>query len=190
MYKLVVMGSCFVGKSALTLQLLQNRFVTEYEPTIEDSYRRQTVVDGEPCQLDILDTTGTAEYSILQDQFIRWGEGFLCVYAVDDFKSFQHVSIVWDHLQRIKDTDRVPMVLVANKTDVTKWLVDPALGQGVAESFRVPFVKTSARTGRGVEHAFHELVREIRRWRTQEELKGYPEIRENQGCGTKHCTIL
>ena len=30
-----------VGKSALTIQLIQNHFVDEYDPTIEDSYRKQ-----------------------------------------------------------------------------------------------------------------------------------------------------
>ena len=30
----------------------------EYDPTIEDSYRKQVVIDGETCLLDILDTAG------------------------------------------------------------------------------------------------------------------------------------
>uniref|UniRef100_A0A7N4PPD5 Uncharacterized protein n=1 Tax=Sarcophilus harrisii TaxID=9305 RepID=A0A7N4PPD5_SARHA len=33
LYKLVVMGSQGVGKSALTIRFLQKRFVTEYYPT-------------------------------------------------------------------------------------------------------------------------------------------------------------
>lgn len=57
-YKLVVVGSGGVGKSALTIQLIQNHFVDEYDPTIEDSYRKQVVIDGETCLLDILDTAG------------------------------------------------------------------------------------------------------------------------------------
>lgn len=40
-YKLVVVGAGGVGKSALTIQLIQNHFVDEYDPTIEDSYRKQ-----------------------------------------------------------------------------------------------------------------------------------------------------
>lgn len=40
-YKLVVVGDGGVGKSALTIQLIQNHFVEEYDPTIEDSYRKQ-----------------------------------------------------------------------------------------------------------------------------------------------------
>lgn len=34
-----------VGKSALTIQLIQNHFVDEYDPTIEDSYRKQVSID-------------------------------------------------------------------------------------------------------------------------------------------------
>ena len=58
-YKLVVVGAGGVGKSALTIQLIQNHFVDEYDPTIEDSYRKQVEVDGQQCMLEILDTAGT-----------------------------------------------------------------------------------------------------------------------------------
>ncbi|KAH9068162.1 hypothetical protein EDB83DRAFT_2377271 [Lactarius deliciosus] len=34
-YRLVVIGSGGVGKSALTIQFMHNRFVDEYDPTIE-----------------------------------------------------------------------------------------------------------------------------------------------------------
>lgn len=34
-YKLVVVGGGGVGKSCLTIQLIQNHFVEEYDPTIE-----------------------------------------------------------------------------------------------------------------------------------------------------------
>merc|ERR1711913_279415 len=64
-YKLVVVGAGGVGKSALTIQLIQNHFVDEYDPTIEDSYRKQVVIDGETCLLDILDTAGQEEYSTM-----------------------------------------------------------------------------------------------------------------------------
>ena len=45
-YKLVVVGAGGVGKSALTIQLIQNHFVDEYDPTIEDSYRKQVQIFG------------------------------------------------------------------------------------------------------------------------------------------------
>ena len=65
-YKLVVVGAGGVGKSALTIQLIQNQFMEEYDPTIEDSYRKQVVVDKAACYLDILDTAGQEEYSAMK----------------------------------------------------------------------------------------------------------------------------
>jgi len=47
-YKLVVLGSGGVGKSSITTQFVQGIFVEKYDPTIEDSYRKQIVVKGLP----------------------------------------------------------------------------------------------------------------------------------------------
>jgi hypothetical protein len=47
-YKMVIMGSGGVGKSAICLQYVQGHFVDEYDPTIEDSYRKQCVIRGIP----------------------------------------------------------------------------------------------------------------------------------------------
>ena len=57
-YKMIVLGDGGVGKSALTIQFISNYFVEEYDPNIEDCYRKQAVIDGEVCRLDILDTAG------------------------------------------------------------------------------------------------------------------------------------
>lgn len=50
--KLVVVGDGGVGKSAITIQFFQKLFVTDYDPTIEDSYLQHVEVDGEWCMLD------------------------------------------------------------------------------------------------------------------------------------------
>ncbi|XP_036876316.1 GTPase KRas isoform X2 [Manis javanica] len=136
-YKLVVVGAGGVGKSALTIQLIQNHFVDEYDPTIEDSYRKQVVIDGETCLLDILDTAGQEEYSAMRDQYMRTGEGFLCVFAINNTKSFEDI-----HHYRTVDTKQA---------------------QDLARSYGIPFIETSAKTRQGVDDAFYTLVREIRK---------------------------
>lgn len=65
-YKIVVLGSGGVGKSALTVQFVQGIFVEKYDPTIEDSYRKQVEVDGQQCMLEILDTAGTVSLKFFQ----------------------------------------------------------------------------------------------------------------------------
>lgn len=57
----------------------------------QDSYRKQVVIDGETCLLDILDTAGQEEYSAMRDQYMRTGEGFLCVFAINNTKSFEDI---------------------------------------------------------------------------------------------------
>lgn len=131
-YKLVVVGAGGVGKSALTIQLIQNHFVDEYDPTIEDSYRKQVVIDGETCLLDILDTAGQEEYSAMRDQYMRTGEGFLLVFAVNSAKSFEDIGTYREQIKRVKDAEEVPMVLVGNKCDLSAWAVDMAQAREVS----------------------------------------------------------
>ena len=50
-YKIVVLGGGGVGKSALTIRLVSDDFLEEYDPTIEDSYRKQTELDGKSVML-------------------------------------------------------------------------------------------------------------------------------------------
>ena len=47
-YKVVILGSGGVGKSALCIRYIQGHFVDQYDPTIEDSYRKQVVISGLP----------------------------------------------------------------------------------------------------------------------------------------------
>jgi GTPase KRas protein len=46
------------------------------------------------------------------------GEGFLLVYAITSRGSFEEIFDFHRQLLRIKDMERVPMVLVANKCDL------------------------------------------------------------------------
>ncbi|XP_033730316.1 ras-like protein 1, partial [Pecten maximus] len=45
-YKVVILGSGAVGKSAVTLRYTTNKFVDCYDPTIEDFYRKNVTIPG------------------------------------------------------------------------------------------------------------------------------------------------
>ncbi|KAK6472198.1 GTPase NRas [Huso huso] len=186
-YKLVVVGAGGVGKSALTIQLIQNHFVDEYDPTIEDSYRKQVVIDGETCLLDILDTAGQEEYSAMRDQYMRTGEGFLCVFAINNSKSFADIHLYREQIKRVKDADDVPMVLVGNKCDLPTRTVDTKQAQELARSYGIEFVETSAKTRQGVEDAFYTLVREIQQYRMKK-LNSSEDLK--QGCMGVSCAVM
>eukprot|EP01147_Barroeca_monosierra_P002006 gene2006-5081_t len=167
-YKLVVVGGGAVGKSALTIQFIQSHFVDEYDPTIEDSYRKQCVIDEEVALLDILDTAGQEEYSAMREQYMRTGEGFLLVYSIIDKGSFEEIQTFQSQILRVKDKDEFPMILVGNKSDLeTERQVSPSEGQELAKQLKIPHVETSAKQRVNVDFAFHELVRIIRKFNRQ-----------------------
>ena len=62
MYGLVLISSQIQVPQFTKLEYVscisQSHFVEEYDPTIEDSYRKQCVIDDEVAVLDILDTAG------------------------------------------------------------------------------------------------------------------------------------
>jgi len=153
----------YVGKSCLTIQFIADRFVEDYDPTLEDSYRKQVTVDGNEFLLDIFDTAGQEDFSAVRDQYMRTGDGFLCVYSVTLRNSFDEVENFHEHILRVKDLDMtVPFVLVANKCDLEcDRKVSKEEGEAVAKKLKCVFMEASAKTKVNVHEAFHALVREI-----------------------------
>ena len=46
----------------------------------------------------------------MRDQYMRTGEGFLLVFAVNNEKSFEDISTYREQIKRVKDAEVVPMV--------------------------------------------------------------------------------
>jgi small GTP-binding protein len=137
--------------------------VEEYDPTIEDSYRKQCVIDDEVAVLDILDTAGQEEFSAMREQYMHTGEGFLLVYSIIDRNSFEEIPKFYRQILRVKDRPEFPMVLVANKADLEgERVVSGPDGEGLAAELKIKYVETSAKHRIHVDKAFHDLVRVIR----------------------------
>ncbi|KAH6882180.1 Ras GTPase [Alternaria novae-zelandiae] len=181
-YKLVVVGGGGVGKSCLTIQLIQSHFVDEYDPTIEDSYRKQCVIDDEVALLDVLDTAGQEEYSAMREQYMRTGEGFLLVYSITDRQSFEEIMTFQQQILRVKDKDYFPMIVVGNKCDLDgERQVSTQEGQTLARNFGCKFIETSAKSRINVDNAFYDIVREIRRY--NKEMSSYTGAPGSNGNG-------
>ena len=142
---------------------MQNHFVREYDPTIENSYRKQVTIDQETFMLDILDTAGQEEYSVMRDQYINSGQGFLLVYSIASRESLQTVIDLHNHILTVKREDSVfPMVLIGNKCDLDRdRIVTEDEGANLSKKWRIPFYETSAKTRINIEQCFISLVRQI-----------------------------
>ncbi|XP_072127688.1 ras-related protein R-Ras2-like [Mobula birostris] len=190
-YKLVVVGGGGVGKSALTIQFIQSYFVSDYDPTIEDSYTKQCVIDDRAARLDILDTAGQEEFGAMREQYMRSGEGFLLVFAINDRGSFDEISKFHRQILRVKDRDEFPMILIGNKADLEhQRQVTKEESDSLARQLKVTYLEASAKIRLNVDNAFHNLVRAIRKF---QELESPPSPQpkptkgESNGCP---CVLL
>lgn len=146
-----------------------NHFVETYDPTIEDSYRKQVVLDGQPATLEVLDTAGQEEYTALRDQWIREGEGFLLVYSITSRSSFSRIRSFYNQIQRVKeDDDPFSIVIVGNKSDrgPEEREVSTQEGEALAEELGgVAFFESSAKRNIHIEAAFFECARQCKQLR-------------------------
>lgn len=165
-YKVVLFGSGGVGKSAITVQFAAGRFVQNYNPTVEDVYRKDIAVNGEPAVVEVLDTAGTEQFASMRDLYIKNGEGFIVVYSICSRQSFKDVSPMRDQIAAIKRRKVVPIVLVGNKCDLENEREVPTdEGERMAQGWRCPFFEVSAKRRVNVDNVFSEAVHQIVRQR-------------------------
>ncbi|KAG5263391.1 hypothetical protein AALO_G00264350 [Alosa alosa] len=146
-YKVVVLGSGGVGKSALTVQFVTGTFIEKYDPTIEDFYRKEIEVDSSPSVLEILDTAGTEQFASMRDLYIKNGQGFILVYSLVNQQSFQDIRPMRDQIVRVKRFEKVPLILVGNKVDLeSEREVAGSDGRALAQEWGCPFIETSAKS--------------------------------------------
>ena len=161
-YKIVILGSGAVGKSAITVQMVSGHFLSSYDPTIEDSYRTTININNQDIILNIIDTAGQEEFYALRDQYIRSGDGYIIVFSITSVTSFLEVNAIKEQLNMILDVDNntlIPIILVGNKCDLEEYRQVPSLdAQRLAEEWRVKYFETSAKNKTNINRIFEELV--------------------------------
>lgn len=161
-YKIVMLGSGAVGKSAITVQMVSGHFLSSYDPTIEDSYRTTININNQDIILNILDTAGQEEFYALRDQYMRSGDGYIIVFSITSVTSFLEVNAIKEQLNIVLDADNntlIPIILVGNKCDLEEYRqVQSSDAQRLAEEWRVKYFETSAKNKTNINRIFEELV--------------------------------
>ncbi|KAJ7362580.1 ras protein [Mycena albidolilacea] len=160
-WRLVVLGDGDAGTTALACQFTLSCFADD--PTIEDCYRKQLMVDDRMCFVEVIDTAGQVEYATLRDQWVREGQAFLLVYSIASRSTFDRLEVFRQTVQRINGGDSI-IILVGNKCDLpaSKREVSEEEGGALARQWACEFIETSAKTGHNVERAFTTLIRALR----------------------------
>ncbi|XP_073852151.1 ras-like protein family member 12 isoform X5 [Macaca fascicularis] len=121
---LAILGRRGAGKSALTVKFLTKRFISEYDPNLEDTYSSEETVDHQPVHLRVMDTADL-DTPRNCERYLNWAHAFLVVYSVDSRQSFDSSGSYLELLAlHAKETQRsVPALLLGNKLDMAQYRV-------------------------------------------------------------------
>jgi small GTP-binding protein len=158
--KICMLGSFAVGKTSLVSRFVHSMFSDKYLTTVGVKIDKKPMsVDGKDMTLMLWDLYGQDDFQTIQESQLRGMSGYLLV--VDGTR-----RATLDIARQLQEkatsaAGAVPFILLLNKADLSaEWEVDEqAFVKLVNLGWRV--VKTSAKTGEGVESAFEMLAREM-----------------------------
>jgi small GTP-binding protein len=158
--KVCMLGGFGVGKTSLVSRFVSGIFSEKYLTTVGVKIDRKTVsLDTGEMNLVLWDIYGQDELQTVRASYLKGASGYLLV-----ADGTRHATL--DTARALQQTSEsvvgnVPFLLLLNKADLDKeWQVDErALWKLVDGGWQV--VKTSAKSGAGVEEAFLKLARNM-----------------------------
>jgi small GTP-binding protein len=158
--KVCMLGGFAVGKTSLVARFVSSIFSEKYLSTVGVKIDKKVVsVDGRDTMLLLWDIYGQDDFQTVQPAQLRGMAGYLLVVDGTRRATLDTARLLHEKAKTVAGD--VPFVVVINKSDLaSSWEIDDvAFFKLVEQGWRI--VKTSAKTGDGVEHAFESLTRAI-----------------------------
>jgi small GTP-binding protein len=162
-YKVVLLGSSGVGKTAVVRQIRSGEFAEKYAQMIGAQFDLVPInVQERRCVLEVWDTAGEEKFRSITALYVRETLGCFLVFDLTDFNSFSSLPS-WITFLR-EESPRAQVVLFGNKSDLEdQRVVSAERGGSFAKSNDCAYFEGSAKTGQTVTDAFErraELVLE------------------------------
>ena len=155
--KVCMLGGFAVGKTSLVSRFVRSIFSDKYLTTVGVKIDKKTVKAGDrDVTLVLWDINGQDEFQDVQESYLRGTSGYLLVVDGTRRQTLETASQLQQKAEAV--AGQVPFVVVLNKSDLdTEWQVDERGIVKLAEQ-GWPIVRTSAKTGEGVEETFLKLT--------------------------------
>jgi len=155
--KICMLGSFAVGKTSLVRRYVESIYSDAYHTTVGVKISKKVVrVNDSEVNLVLWDLYGEDDFQKMHWNHLQGAFGYLLV-ADGTRPATVEKALALEQKAR-SEIGAVPFVLVVNKCDlVNDWQFDTALELQLA-SKNWSILRTSARTGEGVEKAFSELT--------------------------------
>jgi len=160
--KIMVQGDGAVGKSAMTVRFVADKFMTDYDPSISDMYRKEISIGDEPYILNILDCAGGEESYALATWEAKNTNGFLFVYDITRHDTLERLDYYCDVYAREKGSKSkkdLRAVVCGNKCDLAdQRQVQSSEGKAFADKYGYQFFETSAKTTENLDKCFKAIA--------------------------------
>lgn len=157
--KICMIGSIAVGKTSLVEKFVRGIFSKKYLTTDGVKIDKKTLEIGlQRVRLILWDLNGADEYQGLQSAYLRGAAGY-CLVADGTRPATLDLAL---NLRRtaVGTLGEIPFCLLLNKWDLrAEWALERDQMTCLGERWMV--LKTSAKTGEGVEDAFRNLTQSI-----------------------------
>jgi small GTP-binding protein len=156
--KICMLGGFAVGKTSLVARYVTSIFSEKYLTTVGVKIdKKQIAVDGRDVTLMLWDIYGQDEFQDVQATQLRGMSGYLLV--VDGTRRATLETARQVQAKAAAAVGAVPFILLLNKSDLAvQWEIDePTVFKLAEQGWRI--VRTSAKSGEGVDEAFEALTR-------------------------------
>jgi small GTP-binding protein len=156
--KVCMLGAFAVGKTSLVARYVKSVFSEKYLTTVGVKVdKKDVVVDDRTVSLMLWDINGQDDYQAVQQSYLRGTSGYLLIVDGTRRATLETVAKLQQVVESVAGA--VPFVVVLNKADLSQeWQVDERGLMKIADR-GWPIVRTSAKTGEGVEETFMKLTR-------------------------------
>lgn len=155
--KICMLGTNAVGKTSLVRRFVESIYSDAYHTTVGVKVDKKVVhVAGQDVTLILWDLYGEDEFQKVRMTFLRGAAGYLLV-ADGTRRVTLDKALALD--EKVKASiGTVPAILLLNKTDlVDQWEIEADSERNLVDRGWM-VLRTSAKTGEGVEAAFHGLA--------------------------------
>ena len=118
--KIVLLGSCGVGKTSIILKYGQNAFDKNIEPTYSaNKLEKDIIIEGQKIHIEIWDTAGQEKYRSISRLYTKNSKIIILVYDITNKDTFTDLNYWYDFIKNDLHQDAI-LGLLGNKIDLLK----------------------------------------------------------------------
>ena len=162
MFKLVIIGDSYVGKTNIMSRYLNNEFRDDSKATVGVEFGSKLFdIKGHSIKAQIWDTAGQERYKSITNAYYKGALGALVVYDITRKETFNSVDKWISDLTAVADK-KITVLVIGNKCDLDdQRQITKEQGEEKGRSFNAAFLETSASSGSNIDKAFEMLIKEV-----------------------------